>query len=117
MDKFPCPVCGYKVFKSPPGSYDNCPICGWEDDISQLRFPKSIGANKISLLEAQDNFEKFGAKDQSYKEKIKKSTLNYIRDSKWRKLDPNIDKIEELSGTEFNQTYPEDFAELYYWNR
>ncbi len=36
---YPCPCCGYLVFTEPPGSYTICPICFWEDDISQLRFP------------------------------------------------------------------------------
>jgi hypothetical protein len=35
------------------GSYDICPICGWEDDVSQLRFPRMHGANKVSLIEGQ----------------------------------------------------------------
>jgi hypothetical protein len=51
---YPCPACGFEVFPEPPGSYDNCPICGWEDDDVQLRFPTMAGgANKQSLLEFQ----------------------------------------------------------------
>jgi len=29
---YPCPCCGYLVFTEPPGSYDICSICFWEDD-------------------------------------------------------------------------------------
>lgn len=39
--KFPCPCCGYLVFDREPGFHQVCPICGWEDDLSQLRFPLS----------------------------------------------------------------------------
>lgn len=49
-DLYPCPCCGYLVFDEEPGSYDNCPVCGWEDDLSQLRFPTMAGANRPLLL-------------------------------------------------------------------
>ncbi|MBO0846033.1 MAG: hypothetical protein J2P22_11530 [Nocardioides sp.] len=38
MAEYPCPCCGYLVFDEEPGSYDICAVCGWEDDLSQLRF-------------------------------------------------------------------------------
>jgi hypothetical protein len=52
--KYPCPCCGYIVFREPVGSYDLCPLCGWEDDGVQLRHPAlGGGANSSSLWEAQ----------------------------------------------------------------
>lgn len=31
--KFTCPCCGYKTMKGkPPGTYEICEICFWEDD-------------------------------------------------------------------------------------
>jgi len=54
---YPCPACGFEVFDEPPGSYDICPICGWEDDEVQLRFPTMRGgANMESLHEFQEHF-------------------------------------------------------------
>ena len=51
---FPCVACGFLVFDEPAGSYAICPVCGWEDDHVQLRFPaSSIGANRLSLFEYQ----------------------------------------------------------------
>jgi hypothetical protein len=51
---YPCPACGFEVFDEPPGSYDICPVCGWEDDGVQLRFPAMAGgANKDSLCARQ----------------------------------------------------------------
>ena len=51
---YPCPACGFEVFLEPSGSYDICPVCGWEDDEVQLRFPAMRGgANKASLFESQ----------------------------------------------------------------
>lgn len=43
------------MFSEPPGSYDICSICRWEDDHVQLEFPALRGgANKGSLKEYQD---------------------------------------------------------------
>ena len=51
---YPCVACGFLVFPEPLGSYAICPICGWEDDHVQARFPASpIGANHLSLYEYQ----------------------------------------------------------------
>ena len=51
---FPCPACGFLTLGQPPGSYDICDVCGWEDDPAQLASPRlGGGANRESLLEAQ----------------------------------------------------------------
>jgi hypothetical protein len=47
---YPCPACGFLVFTEPPGSYDVCAVCGWEDDGIQLEAPGYTGgANGLSL--------------------------------------------------------------------
>ena len=52
--RFPCPACGDLVFDEPPGSYDICGVCGWEDDLVQLRHPcLRGGANQQILWEWQ----------------------------------------------------------------
>jgi hypothetical protein len=49
MSKFFCLCCGYKTLtEKPPGTYEICSVCGWEDDTCDW------GANKISLLEAKE---------------------------------------------------------------
>jgi len=51
---FPCPSCGFLVFGEPPGSYEICDLCGWEDDHVQLAHPAmGGGANKRSLVQSQ----------------------------------------------------------------
>ena len=54
----PCPCGGYVVFDEPPGSYDICPICFWEDDAlsSSLPTPSPGGANRVTLVAAQAGF-------------------------------------------------------------
>ncbi len=59
-DRYPCPCCGHRVLGETPGSYEICPVCFWEDDGVQFRWPAmSGGANKVSLIEAQRNYQNF----------------------------------------------------------
>ncbi len=51
--KHKCPVCNKYDF-SESGSYEICPVCGWEDDPVQEDDPAySGGANLMSLNEAK----------------------------------------------------------------
>ena len=89
---FPCPCCGYLVFGEPPGSFDICPICDWEDDNVQLAFPDLAGgANGVSLIQAQQNFAAFGTSDSRTKSRVRSPRETDARDSDWRTLDPSRD--------------------------
>ena len=56
---FKCPVCGKYTFQFGPGSYEICPVCGWEDDKAQYKDPNlKGGANKLSLKEYKEQYEK-----------------------------------------------------------
>ena len=56
--RFPCPCCGKSTLtEEPPGTYEICPVCGWEDDDAQFRNADlSGGANEMSLNEARAKF-------------------------------------------------------------
>lgn len=44
------------------GSFDVCPVCGWEDDEVQFSDPDYPGgANEVSLNRARENFRSIGA--------------------------------------------------------
>lgn len=60
---YACPCCGYYTFPKRPGeSYHVCPVCFWEDDAIQQKDASYVGgANPVSLIEARDNYIKFGA--------------------------------------------------------
>lgn len=80
IPEYPCPACGFLTFEEPSGSYDICPLCGWEDDPVQLAFPRlRIGANGYSLLEAQQDAL------QDYPLALQQ-TGAYRRDAQWRPL-------------------------------
>lgn len=53
--RHPCPCCGNLTLEEqPPGTYEICEICRWEDDPVQFDDPGYAGgANRISLNEAR----------------------------------------------------------------
>lgn len=52
-DKYPCPICGTLCLGEEEGSYDICPVCGWEEDGYQKRHPDEQGGpNKNWTLNA-----------------------------------------------------------------
>lgn len=115
---YPCPCCGYKVHDEPPGSYNICPICFWEDDISQLRFPEISGANHLSLIEGQKNFAEFGACEKRILEHVRDPNPQDQRDEKWRPLDPKKDQFETLKADiDYGSSYPMNSEDLYYWRK
>lgn len=112
---YPCPCCGYLVFKEDPGSDDICPVCYWEDSVSELRFAtRGGGANRASLFEAQLNYVELGTSELEYKGLIQ-SSISFERDGCWRLIDLEIDNIELSSVGDQGKTYPKDRTTLYYW--
>jgi len=75
--KFTCPCCGYKTLdEQPPGTYEICGLCRWEDDSVQFKDPDyEGGANRESLRAAQYNFLKEFESD--------KDTFGYEKDKDW----------------------------------
>ena len=114
---YTCPTCGYLTFKEPPGSYDSCKVCVWEDDESQLRFPSTTGANSVSLIEAQNNYAKFGYSIRNIITRLlfKQNIKLYIKDLSWRQLLPNDNYEIPKSHTDYGETYSDNPISLYYW--
>lgn len=116
-EKYPCPCCGYRVNRLPPGYHEVCPICGWEDDLSQLRFVDMPGAaNHVSLSKAQQNFAAFGAAERRNVADARAPVPGEVRDEAWRPVDHDTDNTETPQrGIKYAESYPEDTTELYYW--
>jgi len=110
---YPCPACGFLVFEEEAGSYDICPICGWEDDGIQLVYPAlKGGANQDSLYEHQLLWIK------GIPETIRERN-GYNRDPEWRPL-----RMDELGdGTTCPKSGQEYFNAActleaeYYWRK
>lgn len=106
---FTCPCCGFQVFEEQPGSYDICPICFWEDDPIQLASPDSPGgANKLSLIDAQKNYQKIGASEERFIGNVRRPTAIDQRDPSWHPFDLIHDK-------KYEGKFQADMSVLYYW--
>lgn len=84
--KYTCPCCGYKTLdEEPPGTYEICAICYWEDDPVQFEDPDyEGGANVLSLKTAQQNVLNFGACDETSLRYVRKPTANDEKDVQWK---------------------------------
>ncbi|XAM50337.1 hypothetical protein TVTCOM_04380 [Terrisporobacter vanillatitrophus] len=59
MIKYACSCCGnLSLDEKPPGTFEICKICGWEDDEVQYNEPDyEGGANEISLNKARELYK------------------------------------------------------------
>ncbi len=113
--KYTCPCCGYLTIDEPPGSYDICHVCFWEDDPVQMLDPwYSGGANRLSLEESQKSVAETGACDANGLEHALGVQPDDCRDPQWRLVTEadrnNVKKPRDLGD--------EDWQELknwYYW--
>jgi hypothetical protein len=114
--EYPCPCCGWLVFGEAPGSYDICPICFWEDDLVQLRWPDlGGGANGPSLIGAQANFFEYAAKEERFVRHVRAPAQQEQRDPEWRPFDREVDTIEgRVPGKDYGMTYANDTTVYYY---
>ena len=80
---YPCPCCGYLTLSAkPPGTFEICPVCHWEDDNAQHDDPDLTGgANRESLNQARANFVEFGA--------ISREALSYVRRPLKQEISPD----------------------------
>lgn len=106
------------MFVRQPGNHEQCPICLWEDDLAQLRFPRLPGsANHVSLEAAQHNYAEFGTAERRHKGTGRAPLDVESREAGWRPLDPARDNVEEPQrGIDYGDSYPlSDTTVLYYW--
>ena len=100
------------MFTEPPGSYDICSICDWEDDPVQLAHPSSrVGANHKSLYDWQ----------QELLERLPLTSDRIEgteRDPDWRPL--TLDEAQAstppVDGRSYFDAVPDDHPP-YYWHR
>lgn len=110
---YPCPCCGHLTLGEPPGSYEICPVCFWEDDNVQLRWPTwAGGANKPSLIDAQRNFAAIGVCEERVLRHVRPPTQDEPREAGWR---PIVDEDNfEATGVK-EAAWPDDLTVLYWW--
>ncbi len=116
-----CPCCGYRTLDGPDyGCYDICELCGWEDDHVQLAHPMmGGGANKVCLLEAQQNFENLATADPDFPARRKPTSADR-RDPAWRPFDTVRDGQATpvpASGLEYFDAAADESASPYWLKR
>ncbi|WP_077703370.1 CPCC family cysteine-rich protein [Virgibacillus dokdonensis] len=86
--KYTCPCCGYKTLnEEPPGNFQICEICFWEDDYTQFDDPDYEGdANAPSLKQAQRNFILVGACEEEFVEHVRKPNEKDLKDPRWKRI-------------------------------
>ncbi|MEU9092827.1 CPCC family cysteine-rich protein [Streptomyces sp. NPDC048428] len=110
----PCPCCGHLVHDGPPGSSLVCPVCFWEDDVVQLRWPLLTGgANKCSLVNAQRTYREIQAIELRFVVNVRKPALDEPFDEGFRSIELAVDHFEEVSVQE--EPWPVDRRVLYWW--
>ncbi len=113
-DVFPCVCCGYLVLSEAPGSYDICPICFWEDDLVQLRWPDfGGGANRYSLIEAQQSFRLHGVSEMRLLRFVRPPSQGESREAGWRPVDAALDAYERDGSRKAD--WPTVATDLYWW--
>lgn len=112
--RYPCPCCGRLVFDEPPGSYAICPVCFWEDDPVQLRWPDfGGGANRPSLREAQAGYLASGAIEPGFADSVRAAAEDESFEPEWRTLDTSVDDVEVWDAD--RAPWPTDLTVLYWW--
>ena len=103
----PCPSCGFYTTGGVSfGSYNICPLCGWEDDPVQMANPALRGgANGGSLIEYQrEALEVYPTEMQVYD--------SYERDPKWWPL--NEAEIELAESEKHKNKAAYEYADAYW---
>lgn len=88
-----CACCGYRTLDGARGGYEICQICFWEDDPVQVNDPHSVGgANAISLVQAQEAYQRHGASEPRFADRVREIDLaEDERDPAWR---PYVDALD-----------------------
>lgn len=112
---YPCVCCGHLTASEPPGNYEICPICFWEDDAVQLRWPNiSGGANKVSLIQGQANYREFGACESRLIPHVRRPRDDEEIEAGWRPIDEYRDRFEDWEADP-KADWPDDITVLYWW--
>jgi hypothetical protein len=94
MQKYACPCCGYKTIDREETFFDLCLVCFWETDPIQLADPHyKGGANRPSLVEAQQHFILFGACEKDVVPYVRMPLADEKKDKKWSPIDVNTEGV------------------------
>jgi hypothetical protein len=115
--RYTCPCCGFQTLGAPPGSFEICRVCFWEDDAVQLLDPWFAGgANRSNLVEAQASYATCGAVEERFLQYVKDALPTDVRDAAWRRVAVYdrafVRRPRDLSADEHS-----DLNVWYYWRK
>jgi hypothetical protein len=86
--RLPCPCCGYVTLDlSVPLGERRCDVCYWiQDPVQTSDWEYRGGANEVSLVEAQENFSRFGASQVKFNDRVRPPRAEEI--PPWRAEQP-----------------------------
>ena len=113
VQAYPCMCCGYKTLtQEPPGTYEICPICFWEDSVPDWSWQHAT-SNQVGLIQAQRNFLAFGVCDRQWLDSVRRPTEEDERNPDWQTIEVTLHtQRQEL----LNQFNPSDCT-LWVWLR
>ncbi len=78
--RYPCPCCrNLTLEEEPPGTYEVCKVCFWEDDPIQFEDPAyEGGANTVSLREVRDSYRNFGVSELRFEKNVRPARPNEL---------------------------------------
>lgn len=114
-EQYTCPCCGYMTLHEPPGSYDICHVCFWEDDPVQLLDPwYAGGANRLSLEQSQQNVAEAGACDENGLAHARGVQADDRKDPNWRVVNQD-DRRKIRRPRDIREGQYQDLRNWYYW--
>ncbi|MFJ9819557.1 CPCC family cysteine-rich protein [Streptomyces sp. NPDC101151] len=92
-----------------------CPVCFWEDDGVESRWPTMAGAaDKVSLVQAQRDYQDYGACDRHGRRFVRPPAADEPLDPAWRPIDLTRDSFEDREAAA-RVPWPEDHSVLRWW--
>ncbi|MDK8183741.1 CPCC family cysteine-rich protein [Paenibacillus sp. UMB4589-SE434] len=80
MRRLECPCCGnFTIESKDEVVVDICEVCFWQFDTVADAMPDiSIGANHISLIQARENYKRFGVCKLQYKNMVREPLVEEL---------------------------------------
>ena len=75
--RYKCACCGnYTLIEKHD---DICPVCYWQEDIVQEKYPDfEGGANEVNLKQERENYKIFDVSDKMFIDKVRKPFSNEL---------------------------------------
>ena len=77
MKKYQCPCCGFYTLKGGEFEagplFEICDVCFWQyDEVAHDKPDTLLGANKVTLNQAKENYRNFGASEKRFVNDVRK---------------------------------------------